>query len=272
MAFDSDLINLDLSSENNQQVKSIEVLLKPEVPVLVSNHRKHGFFGGQKYAYLFFSDGTINDNKLGVLKGERNYVFAEVYDKGFSINQLCNTNHVIEFVASYFSQHHEFNEGTFSGCPSSWILTCSGGSEVIVGEDLSEKFKEVLASLCFAGDAIHFRLNHFYYSGKASVLCAVAGLIGESYRNSGIDNETTLSAMSHFECKQVGKEVNRFKNYNLVSSDYLLSSVGPFAYVKVEGSEAYVIPDTRNYGGKLVKIVEDALSPEFIKQHYPHGF
>lgn len=287
-----DLINLDLSKENKEKVDSLSSLLTPGLPLMVTNRVLHEFSFTRCSSELFFSDGTVNDNKLGVQKA-RNIVYASLVYKGsrygvdgeltgeFSIHSLPSEHSFIEFSKSFFNQEHYFNEGTFTGVPVEGVITHSGGSDVVRADEV--KFKDALTALRFASEAIHFSLPYFYYSGKDSVLKAVEGLFCKAVCESGInsllhhDNTSCLSGNKLvnecFEHELVGTEPPKWwGSYNLLPTDYVLRSDACYAFIKVENNNAYVVPVKEQLGGQLCLLFELALLPDFIKKFFPEGF
>jgi len=287
----SGLINLDFTDDNKRKFSGLNDLLKDGLPVIVTNRERFDCHYTSCTSKLFFSDGTVNGNQLGVRKG-RNVVYADLLYSGSSygvdgeltgdyrLNCLSDNLNVVKFTGSYFNQSNYYNEGTFTGVPTEGILTRSGGSNVTPADEV--KFKDALTALRFASEAIHFSLPHFYYSGTDSVLKAVEGLIGKAVNESGINSDVytgsglrTINNVVHdsFKHKLVGSNMpSWWGSYDLLPSDYVLCSDASYAFVKVAGMAAYVIPIKEQLGGKLSLIIELALMPDFVMKFFPEGF
>jgi hypothetical protein len=248
--------------------ENIESVLTRGMPVLLTNHHSLTGCFNHNSNILFFSDGTFENNALGILKGKKNYVFANLSKKNgqfngdYDISYFSNGTH-LKMTNSFYKEHNFVYDDAYGRMHCSSSLEFMSGN-VNIESDLSEKFETVLTALRFAGDAIYFKLPLFYFTGTESVLHAVSDLINES-----INDSKVLKTKLFCDYKILkDSDINKYEDYDLIPGDYVFYEKGPIALVKICHNEAYIIPYEKNYSGELVEFIENAFNLDFVKKKF----
>jgi len=303
----------EINEQNFQtSLETIAAQLTPGTPVMLQNYSSSdlGLTRGKHiHNILFISDGYLHPHgTFSHQKGKRNFAFITSGYKHFQEYQIVHHwQEQLELDNNRLTIPHDwtreqYNEGTFSRSgPELWLSSHSAGTEeIIIGDQLKDRFPEAIDALKFTQDAIHFTLHPFYShlgylttkigdkstpegnlkkdarereARDLACLKAVVNLIAEA------NYEQSDRTFNHVHADQLGwyhegGKYLRAKGVPVNDTDYLVREImhpqRNLAFVKLSKGmtvgETYILP-----ASKMDQIVESAFTEERIKKYYPYG-